>query len=664
MSSAGVNQYPDPPHKRAAIEAWISTVSNHPPLSAMASPLGFLDSDDEGITVPRSRVVIPQQPGVIICEYSRTEAPRLTLLQAHETQARLPPRIHKRSQHLPAIPNWIQTSRILAQPNTAIKLPSKGILWIPKSNLCIERIRKSDSPAYLNYHDPTVIEPRTGCATHNRFKCKHCNQIVEHPIGVSYTLNLSSHSKKCTATTKQSQSLGAFGITGGSLHTLTAEQLQKLLHPDARKYQPHRDTISKDIRRIYRATQGEIADMLEKQLGISHLALNLFQSSNRLDFLGIVIFRHLFTLDKLAKVECFVLECISRLALNSNSYIVWGIVCNNASNNGTMMKELAMYDLKRLKGPQSRVHCVLHVINLAAKAITLPFCTKRERLEKIKPLTDDDDDDDTMSQYLQDSEDPDIDLNNDGLDAPQMLEPLNADDKIFVKINIPPMEKDSPGELERSRVAKTLYKAAKLAHGLRYTPAARAKFKRICLELEVEAPHNLRSNVQTRWNSTNDMLEDIKRLWPAVIEFQNTLRWSSHALAFAKEEYPTCQPLQIVTKILSHAGVLMLADVIVHYDALDAEYAEMCNNDALPLYHHHAANQGRLLLNKYYQVSDKSEMYRLAILMHPSMRKMYLTHSGWEPDWITATIEIAERCWCNHYQPTAASAEVLTPVTS
>lgn len=40
------------------------------------------------------------------------------------------------------------------------------------------------------------------------------------------------------------------------------------------------------------------------------MALDLFQSSNGLDFLGIVIFRHLFTLDKPATVERFVLECI------------------------------------------------------------------------------------------------------------------------------------------------------------------------------------------------------------------------------------------------------------------------------------------------------------------------------------------------------------------
>ena len=128
---------------------------------------------------------------------------------------------------------------------------------------------------------------------------------MERAIGVAYTSNLSSHSAKCGPTTKQAQSLGAFGITGGAPLTLKPEQvreyfalwtaesarpfcivndrfveycfwsyayikanlyysqLQKLLHPDARKHMPHRDTISKDIRRIYQATQREITEMLE-----------------------------------------------------------------------------------------------------------------------------------------------------------------------------------------------------------------------------------------------------------------------------------------------------------------------------------------------------------------------------------------------------------------
>ncbi|KAF8602513.1 hypothetical protein BDV93DRAFT_444019 [Ceratobasidium sp. AG-I] len=188
----------------------------------------------------------------------------------------------------------------------------------------------------------------------------------------------SSHSGKCGPTKKQARPLGAFGITGGNPSTLTPKQvheffalwtaesaqpfcivnnrfLQKLLHPDAHRHMPHRDTISKNIRRIYEATQADITAMLE--------------SSNGLDFLGIVIFRHLFTLDKSATVERFVLECLSYTDAHSGETLakvlhsvmrkfkiedcVWGIVCDNASNNGTMMEALAKYDLKQLKGPQS-----------------------------------------------------------------------------------------------------------------------------------------------------------------------------------------------------------------------------------------------------------------------------------------------------------------------
>jgi hypothetical protein len=86
--------------------------------------------------------------------------------------------------------------------------------------------------------------------------------------------------------------------------------LQKLLHPDARKYLPHRDTICKDIRHIYEATQTDIIKLLEArahlsprykrdsnispqvQTGAFHIALDLSQSGNGHDFLGIVIFRH------------------------------------------------------------------------------------------------------------------------------------------------------------------------------------------------------------------------------------------------------------------------------------------------------------------------------------------------------------------------------------
>lgn len=45
---------------------------------------------------------------------------------------------------------------------------------------------------------------------------------------------------------------------------------------------------------------------------------------------------------------------------------VWGVVCDNASNNAAMMKQLEKSKLKHLSGPLARVHCALHIMNLVA----------------------------------------------------------------------------------------------------------------------------------------------------------------------------------------------------------------------------------------------------------------------------------------------------------
>ncbi|KAF8606333.1 hypothetical protein BDV93DRAFT_437625, partial [Ceratobasidium sp. AG-I] len=98
-----------------------------------------------------------------------------------------------------------------------------------------------------------------------------------------------------------------------------------------------------------------------------------------------------------------------------------------------------------------------------------------------------------------------------------------------------------------------------------------------------------------------------------------------------------------VTNTLSQAGVPMMADVIVHYDGLNCEYSEMCLDTQLPLWIRQAANRRRQVLNKYYKKTNESELYRLAMLLHPSMRIHYFKAAGWEKDWIDTAVEIAEK---------------------
>ncbi|KAF8596708.1 hypothetical protein BDV93DRAFT_454383, partial [Ceratobasidium sp. AG-I] len=123
------------------------------------------------------------------------------------------------------------------------------------------------------------------------------------------------------------------------------------------------------------------------------------------------------------------------------------------------------------------------------------------------------------------------------------------------------------------------------------------------------------------------------------------------------------QPLSVATKILSCAGVPMIADVIVHHDRLECEYREMCLDKKLPLWMRQAAYRVRRVLNKYYEKTDKSELYRLAMLLHPSMRTSYFDAAGWEGDWIDTAIEIAETCWKTHYKATS-NERIVAPEKS
>jgi hypothetical protein len=97
---------------------------------------------------------------------------------------------------------------------------------------------------------------------------------------------------------------------------------------------------------------------------------------------------------------------------------------------------------------------------------------------------------------------------------------------------LPEIEKGSPKKADLARVSKIIYKVcphplfihfsandrqvSKLAHKIRFSPAAKAAFKTACKEKNVTHPHNVRRNVKTRWNSTELMLEDTERTFDAV----------------------------------------------------------------------------------------------------------------------------------------------------
>ncbi|KAF8594529.1 hypothetical protein BDV93DRAFT_458812, partial [Ceratobasidium sp. AG-I] len=338
---------------------------------------------------------------------------------------------------------------------------------------------------------------------------------------------------------------------------------------------------------------------------------------------------------------------------------VWGVVCDNASNNGKMMTQLQKFGLARLEGPALRVHCVLHVYNLAAKAITLPFRKKRAELELKKKSKEkdavtaeesDEEDEDEGFEKL----DPDEVSKNtdDGLALSMMLDEVGDEE-----IELPDIISGSAEDDELRCVTKVLFKVSREARRLRYNPGARRDFKDSCELCKVPTPHNIRRDVQIRWNLTSLSLKDTDRTWDGTCHYQQNFKHMPREERFRPEDrqavrglLTVLEPLEVATLAMSKADVPLLADVIVQYDALNEQYGKICHDQKLPLYLRHAADRAQTVLNRYYEKTDESSLYRLALLLHPSMRVQYLSAAGWQPDWISSAVEIAETCWRTHYK--------------
>ncbi|KIK74065.1 hypothetical protein PAXRUDRAFT_81757, partial [Paxillus rubicundulus Ve08.2h10] len=45
-------------------------------------------------------------------------------------------------------------------------------------------------------------------------------------------------------------------------------------------------------------------------------------------------------------------------------------------------------------------------------------------------------------------------------------------------------------------------------------------------------------------------------------------------------------------------------------------------------------------LNKYYQLTDSSEVYRIAMVLHLQHKLSYFKNTNWEESWIDATRDL------------------------
>ncbi|KAF8545877.1 hypothetical protein OG21DRAFT_1380245, partial [Imleria badia] len=100
------------------------------------------------------------------------------------------------------------------------------------------------------------------------------------------------------------------------------------------------------------------------------------------------------------------------------------------------------------------------------------------------------------------------------------------------------------------------------------------------------------------------------------------------------------EQLRNVLKVLKDAMLFFscvapnLAAVIPAMDILDREFTSYtCNHTFSPAVRA-AVSLTKQTLNRYYSCTDSSEVYQIAMILHPRHKLTYFKNAHWEADWI------------------------------
>ncbi|KAJ3764927.1 hypothetical protein FB446DRAFT_604590, partial [Lentinula raphanica] len=124
-------------------------------------------------------------------------------------------------------------------------------------------------------------------------------------------------------------------------------------------------------------------------------------------------------------------------------------------------------------------------------------------------------------------------------------------------------------------------------------------------------------DMATQWNSTYDMMSAFLEMKEQVSEF---LDCSSNCLSDFVLDDDEWEAIKGLVSILKDATLFFsshnpsVADIIPAMDAIDQSFATgivNCQATSAPV--RHALSIGKRTLNKYYQLTDESHIYRMAI---------------------------------------------------
>ncbi|KAH9468190.1 hypothetical protein Pst134EA_011819 [Puccinia striiformis f. sp. tritici] len=317
----------------------------------------------------------------------------------------------------------------------------------------------------------------------------------------------------------------------------------------------------------------------------------------------------------------------------------------------------------RFKGETNWICCFAHILNLIVQSILRPFgSTKPKKRTNNSDVLDSEgrtwtrfggrgrhcwSDRNTglwgSARAVTDDEDKGSSEDEDGVNK-------SFEDGDLSKGDIDNASDEDENDWYTSASCKqTLAKFRAIAKRLRYSPNSKAKFVDICLEKGCATPHTVKRDVRTRWNLTGAQLKSILRCEAAILVSQRNKKHGVERKYYVDESnFELARDLVDVLNLffeitlqISVAGSAWLANIVLFIDQITKHLSTATINEKYPPALRNACRLGLKKTNKYYSLTDCSPLYRIAILLHPSLRDEYFKLANWEPNWIAEAIRLA-----------------------
>ncbi|KAE9397309.1 hypothetical protein BT96DRAFT_823537, partial [Gymnopus androsaceus JB14] len=182
--------------------------------------------------------------------------------------------------------------------------------------------------------------------------------------------------------------------------------------------------------------------------------------------------------------------------------------------------------------------------------------------------------------------------------------------------------------------------------------------------------HVLPRDVATHWNSTYNMLSAFIKMKSAVVDFLDCASNGFADYALSSEEWEAIGDLVKALKILKDATTFFssnspnISSVIPAMDTINEVFASgIVDNHELCAPLRHALSIGKKTLNKYYALTDDSDIYRITMVLHPLYKLAYFKTVHWQESLINNAVDVTHKAWTTRYKPSTALESTTAQAT-